>query len=443
MSGPATASFVLGPVGALSLTALALREARNMGREYQDVVHELQERANALKKVQGQMRQAKVERSHGLVLRAQRLQARIAQLQDVGLALGISQQETASPHNLLAMLATAPASDGAREALVDVLEQEVSRLHGRLAAVRAQTTQAAQALLGTADMPPVEEALHAYMVQRALHAQLDASQSQHICDSLARILARVDLDDGEPLPSDLTALGRDMAMAPNLERAELLGMELRLRVQNQREAKAAQRANKAIAVQLLESMADDLPTALRVLLEDVVHANHPLLPATLALAQEAAKAIDRQRELAQQKAAAYILEQSLRDLGYTVDGVQDTLFVENGVAHFQRHGWGEYFVRLRVQANDKTVNFNVVRARGAQESAERKRLDYLAEDRWCSEFPKLLETLSARGIQLNVTRLLGAGELPVQVVDPSSVPEAASDEVRHQAASLRSMNRPN
>lgn len=43
--------------------------------------------------------------------------------------------------------------------------------------------------------------------------------------------------------------------------------------------------------------------------------------------------------------AAIVLEQSLRDLGYAIE---ETLFVEGGVAHFQRPEWGDYFVRLRV-----------------------------------------------------------------------------------------------
>ena len=439
MSGPATASFAFGPLGALSLAAMALREARQMGREYQDVLHELQERATALNRVQFQARQTKATHRQAIQLQTQRLQAKIAQLQDVALALGIHPQDTATPQNVVTVLGATPSSEAAWEQLINALTEEVARLHACIATARQQSSQAAHALLTSDELPPVEDALHAFMVQRALHAHLDASQSQHICDSVARILARVDLDDGEPLPQELAALGRDMALAPNLERAEMLGLELRLRVQNQCDAKAGQRADKAMAAQLLETMGDDTPAAVRVLLEAVVSGAQALLPDTLALAQQAARAIDTQRQQAEQEAAAYILEQSLRDLGYAVDGVADTLFVEGGVAHFQRHGWGEYFVRVRVQADEKTLNFNVVRARGAQESAERKRLDYLAEDRWCSEFPKLLDTLAARGINLNVTRLLGAGELPVQAVDPASVPQLVTEEAQRRAAQVHAM----
>ena len=159
------------------------------------------------------------------------------------------------------------------------------------------------------------------------------------------------------------------------------------------------------------------------------------------MARTALERIEAQRKQLQEEAAAQVLEQSLRDLGYEVEGVENTFFIEGGVAHFQRHGWGEYFVRLRVGVEDKTLNFNVVRAKGAEESAERRRVDTMAEDRWCSEFPKLLETLAARGIELDVKRLLGAGELPVQVVDASTLPAATSTEQRATPGKLQEIKR--
>lgn len=139
-----------------------------------------------------------------------------------------------------------------------------------------------------------------------------------------------------------------------------------------------------------------------------------------------------------------VLEQSLRDLGYEVEGVESTLFVDGGIVHFQRRGWENYFVRLRLDPREKTLNFNVVRPRGeAEDSAQRKRLDFLAEDRWCSEFARLQQTLTARGLNLNVTRQLGAGELPVQAVDPATLPQARGEEEQSRtgAAPLQ-MKRP-
>jgi hypothetical protein len=85
-------------------------------------------------------------------------------------------------------------------------------------------------------------------------------------------------------------------------------------------------------------------------------------------------------------------------------------------------------VRLRVDPAGRSINFNVVRASGDEENAERRRQDALAEDRWCAEFPKLLQTLAARGLDLDVTRRLEAGAVPVQVVDTASLPAIAKED---------------
>lgn len=173
-----------------------------------------------------------------------------------------------------------------------------------------------------------------------------------------RLLAR--LAALGPLPADIERLARELADAPGEERRELLEIELR-------------------------------------------------------------RAIQQFQEQAAQEASALVLEQTLKDLGYQVEGVSDTLFVEGGLVHFRRPGWNDYQIRLRLDAQAKSVNFNVVRAIDAGNN-ERSVLDHLAEDRWCAEFPALLKALAARGLHLDVTRRLAAGELPVQLVDRSKLP---------------------
>jgi hypothetical protein len=138
-------------------------------------------------------------------------------------------------------------------------------------------------------------------------------------------------------------------------------------------------------------------------------------------------------------ATGTIVEKSLKDLGYQVEEIGSTLFVEGGVVHFRRQGWGDYCVRLRVDAKAGSANFNVVRAVQAGQN-ERSVLDHLAEDRWCSEFPALLKTLAARGVQLAVTRRLEAGELPVQLVDAARLPKF-SDEADASLQSARPLQR--
>ncbi len=128
-----------------------------------------------------------------------------------------------------------------------------------------------------------------------------------------------------------------------------------------------------------------------------------------------------------QQATATIVEQSLKDLGYQVEEIGSTLFVEGGVVHFRRQSWGKYMVRMRVNAQTSSVNFNVVRA-VSEGQHERSVLDHLAEDRWCAEFPALLKALELRGVQLDVTRRLAAGELPVQLVDADKLPSFADED---------------
>jgi hypothetical protein len=188
-------------------------------------------------------------------------------------------------------------------------------------------------------------------------------------------------------------------------------------------------------------------TLARRLLERIAHLGAP--PVSLAkLAEELDRTLPGERadllasELRRQvqqlvdatqkrmidEATAIIVRQSLQDLGYQVEDIPETLFVEGGVAHFRRSDWGDYMVRMRVSGEEGAANFNVVRATNAGSAAEPSVLDHLAEDRWCAEFPTLLKTLEARGAALTVTRHLAPGELPVQMVERDQLPHFAASE---------------
>lgn len=148
------------------------------------------------------------------------------------------------------------------------------------------------------------------------------------------------------------------------------------------------------------------------------------------------KRVESVQSQAVQEASSLVLQQSLQDLGYQVEDVSSTLFVEGGVVHFRRQGWDNYMVRMRVDARAGTTNFNVIRAVD-EASNERSVLDHLAEDRWCAEFPALLQALDVRGIHLNVTRRLEAGELPVQLVHKDKLPQFAEDEKSDRTRKLQ------
>lgn len=190
----------------------------------------------------------------------------------------------------------------------------------------------------------------------------------------ARLLARI-AHLGPP-PADIDALARELDASPPGERAGLLEKELRLRLQRH--------------------------------LEEV-----------------------QQGQL--REATALVVEQSLKDLGYQVEAVPETLFVAGGTLHFRRAGWGDYMVRMRVDAQAGSANFNVLRAVDAGDN-EASVLDHIAEDRWCAEFPALLKALEAHGVRLDITRRLEAGELPVQRVARDRLPRFADDDSGRRAA---------
>jgi hypothetical protein len=265
----------------------------------------------------------------------------------------------------------------------------IARFAQQLAAAQSDTAGQAEIAarlqaLGAAGAP-LQAQLTAFLEQARQADAADIATARRVL--VARALERLELDDDATLPPTLEALALQAVDAPSADRAEALVTELRLQIKQHNDARAA-------------------------------------------------AAEQRQR----QEAAALLLEQSLKDLGYAVEEIEETLFIEGGVAHFQKPGWGDYFIRLRIDPKRKAMNFNVVRASTVGE--DRKVEDMLAEERWCSAFPKLFDTLKARGIPITVTRLLQAGEAPVQVVDAASLPARESgtnEERRHEPLKARSL----
>jgi len=435
MSGPVTATFSLAQLGVLGgvlLAAEALKEARAMGAEYDEILARLADREAGLAEARQARQNARLERQAQLRRDGERLSARLDRLVGLGEMLAAN---TAEGADRLAMNRPDRPADGDEAAwsrYLGELEAEIQRLEALFAEIGKTRGLASADALPSAEAPGLDEVLRAYARQRGLDARLNPALAAEFEATAARILARLELAEGETLPRALEQLARAVLLAPNVERAEALASELRLAVQRRREERAEQEKDAAEASELLDSLGEAAPEPLRLALERVAVGAEALDAETRELARRLAADLAAARARREQEAAAVVLEQSLRDLGYEVEAIDQTLFVAGGVVHFQRQGWEEYHVRLRLDAQAGKMNFNVVRARGEAESAERKRLDYLAEDRWCAEFPRLRDTLKARGIDLEVTRQLGAGELPVQAVDPASLPRRQEEEDRRR-----------
>lgn len=166
------------------------------------------------------------------------------------------------------------------------------------------------------------------------------------------------------------------------------------------------------------------PPALDALVQQLALPLAPERAQALLLELRAQVQALQQAEIA--RAQAVVLAHTLKDLGYELEDVGETLFVQGGLLHFRKPGWGDYMVRLRFNAEQHTANFNVIRA-VSEGHNERSVLDHLAEDRWCAEFPALMAALEARGLPLHVVRRLAAGELPVQQVRRDLLPRWTQD----------------
>jgi hypothetical protein len=290
--------------------------------------------------------------------------------------------------------------------------------------------------------PDLEAVFTQYLAVR--QAEREAAEQGARREKIARMLAN--LPTGEVTPEiiarqeRIAALAREVMLAETPTRAELLSHELSREIQLLRGAVESAKRDAEQAAEWLRQLAVAESLAgeggagdvrdLRTRLQAVAAGRSPLDATTREAAKRSAARIESALREQETRLAAQVLEQSLRDLGYQVEAVSETLFAEGGMLHFQRSGWGAYQVRLRVNADEKRFNFNVVRARregAAGDADQQKRQDFIAEERWCAEFPRLLASLNACGMPLGVTRLLAAGELPVQEVDAERLPRFASE----------------
>lgn len=423
MSGPITTGYILVHT-TLAVVAEALRQARELQRDYAEVLAQLQQRECDNASAREQHRAARLERLSALHADAARKAARDTQLRELAGALGVDVSHVgaapAAPNSA--------ADDAAWSTYLAGLDAVVTALEHALAARAATGAAQLRAVLaaGKGGVPTINDVLSGYVLQRQARAGLATDDAEQFCATAARVLGRLTLAEGQALPAALAALARAIVMAPSVARAEALASELRRAVQHADEAHRTRATAMVDARALLAQLPAAAPAELLQALELAAIGSQPLDDALRSAVQDVVDALAVEREHDEQRAAALVLEESLRDLGYDVADIEATLFVDGGSVHFRRAGWDNYFVRMRVAPQDKTAHFNVVRSRGAEDTAERRRQDTLAEDRWCSEFPKLLDTLAARGLQLAITRRLEAGEVPVQTVDPASLPTLAA-----------------
>jgi hypothetical protein len=430
MSAPITTEYTLDNA-VLDIVAGVIQEAQELGAAYQDMLELAKQREKDRLERVLDARSAHARRLEGLRSRVEALESRALRL------CALLERPSDLP----------PSPRGADAEIWSAHVRQLERLTLEMEAqVSSRANQAVcKALEAVADTPNLEHILALYLARRQVEESQEEQESWR--GTVTRILARLNLPTGESLPIRLELLARDVALADSSSRAELLANELRLGVQLYRQEEAARQAEAKEAADWLARFPEDaLPAPLAALLSEVAAGLGRLDDEARARMREWLADFETKQAERADKAAAIVLEQSLKDLGYRVEAVDETLFAQGGMLHFQRPGWADYQIRLRINRKEKTMNFNVVRARREsaleENSNERKRLDFLAEDRWCAEFPKLIDTLAARGLKLAISRRLEAGSLPVQVVSPDALPRFEDEEAFWHNAAPKSMTLP-
>ncbi|MEI6209727.1 MAG: hypothetical protein WCP20_23325 [Desulfuromonadales bacterium] len=139
-----------------------------------------------------------------------------------------------------------------------------------------------------------------------------------------------------------------------------------------------------------------------------------------------------------QEEAGEIAREALGELGYDVSGEFSTLFVKGGMVHFQKPGWKNYYVRMRVNPDEHYFNLNMVRIGEPDESREQKVSDTGMEHTWCGDYKRLLEEFTRHGIASRNTRAFDPGAVAVQAVSADQIPSAVMEEKSKRSARTQS-----
>jgi hypothetical protein len=226
------------------------------------------------------------------------------------------------------------------------------------------------------------------------------------------------------LPTALESLIQRAVSSENVARFDMICTELRLQVQKHNERVDARHRSMSLAAEWLNRIASldvrGRHADLREQLADVVAGFRPWDGDLEKLCKAGLTDLEGEAQRTQDAFAAKILESTLKDLGYEVEGISATLFADGGTVLFQGRSWNDHFMRMRVSPDRGSMHFNMVRSADSPASADQ---DLDMEQQWCSGYPELLSTLAARGIETTPLRSLAAGSFAVESVPPEALPQ--------------------
>lgn len=285
-------------------------------------------------------------------------------------------------------------------------------------------------LSGLGEAESLDAMLDRYLATTGLTAAPDTSADKHARtaahrrEAVHRIVGRLRDIPLRELPTALEALVQRAVSSENIAHFDMLCTELRLQVQRHNERVDARHRSMAVAAEWLKQLAtldvQGRQADLREQLADVVAGFRPWDGDLELHCKAALTDLEREAQRTQDTLAAKILESTLKDLGYEVESISQTLFAEGGTVLFQGQGWNDYYMRMRVSPDRGSMHFNMVRAADAPASADQ---DLNMERQWCGGYPELLSTLAARGIDATPLRSLAAGSFAVESVAPEALPK--------------------
>lgn len=190
------------------------------------------------------------------------------------------------------------------------------------------------------------------------------------------------------------------------------------------------KANADRAKSLLDSLDREIPKGADALKQQLELVRVGAIPLTEDIESLVRSELSNAAEAARQQlqaSATNIVRGTLADLGYDVAPIEETLFARGGKVYFRKKGWKDYCVRLTVRPDENKMNFNVVRIadRADEDRSSSRQADLEVESAWCSGFEELLDQLKERGLEMQLTRRLPVGGVPVPLVGSDEVPVSA------------------
>jgi hypothetical protein len=198
------------------------------------------------------------------------------------------------------------------------------------------------------------------------------------------------------------------------------GQAMKIKVLVNRELEAVTR-EQGEARSLLGDLPPDFPDAVRVLLQDVADGKGRMDAKLRELVTQGRKATDEARK----RKAAEILQTTLAGMGYQVESIKESLFVDGGAIHFRNDAWNDgYCVNLTVK--DERIFFDMQRDIECGKSE-----DEAVEQQWKSEFYKVRDALDKDGIRITDLKVHAEpGKFAVPLVDDIPIETAATEEGR-------------